>query len=141
MNMCESKVVILTPYRRPDFVAILGVLTRTEIEDYARRTKIVRDARKARFPKTSETGILESTKHLHQSSWTSQIAGARNRDGDRERDGRELRTIAREYVSTSGKARAERGAQSRWKENHTAVGIGGAAASLLQVLSEAAEGL
>ena len=40
-----------------------------------------------------------------------------------------------------GKAQTEGKPQKRWKDNLTAVGIGGAAASLISVLSEAAEGL
>ena len=126
MSMFDSEVVILTPYRRPDFVAILGILTRTEMEDYAARTKIIRDARKARFPETPETGLPKPTKPVHRRSWTSQVA--RDRDRERER-------------STSGKARAGGNPQGRRKENLTAASIGGAALSLLNVLSEAAEGL
>lgn len=50
--------------------------------------------------------------------------------GEREREGRE-----REREKGEGKER------KRWKDNLTAAGIGGAAASLINVLTEAAEGL
>jgi hypothetical protein len=69
------------------------------------------------------------------------------RDRDRERD-RE-RGERRKHGSSPNSSRhgsypksAEKAkSSSRWKENLTAAGIGGAAVSLLNVLSEAAEGL
>jgi hypothetical protein len=53
----------------------------------------------------------------------------RERDRDRDRDHRDRDAYRKEEK------------KSRWKENLTAASIGGAAVSLLNVLSEAAEGL
>ncbi len=132
MSIFEFEILILTPYRRPDFVFILGILTGTEIEDYVARTKIIRQARRARYP---ESGPSKPTKPITQPSWTLQVAGNKERDRRKDRGGN------RESLSTSGKARAGGNAKSRWKENLTAASIGGAAISLLNVLSEAAEDL
>lgn len=68
----------------------------------------------------------------------------RSRDHDRSRDERKRRER-----DSNGRSEADRGPnkeveqmkKKRWKENLTAAGIGGAAVSLLNVLSEAAEGI
>ncbi|KAH7416641.1 hypothetical protein BKA64DRAFT_636042 [Cadophora sp. MPI-SDFR-AT-0126] len=126
---------------RPDFVFILGLLTRTEIEDYAARTHVIRAARKARFPDASETGLSIPTKPVDQRWRAAQLSSDKDRDRERYRDRREHSIVVRRNVPTPEKARAGGNARSRGKENLTAAGIGGAAASLLSVLSEAAEGL
>ena len=69
----------------------------------------------------------------------------RDRDRERGKEGGERRKHGRSpnssrhgsYSKSAEKAKSS----SRWKENLTAAGIGGAAVSLLNVLSEAAEGL
>jgi hypothetical protein len=127
-------MMMLSPYRRPDFVAVLGILTRTEIEEYAARTKIIREARRARFPE-SKSPI--PPKPGIKPSLTPQVYGETHRDRDRRKD----KAGDRESLSISRKARAGGNAKSRWKENLTAAGLGGAAVSLFNVLSEAAEGL
>lgn len=70
----------------------------------------------------------------------------RDRDSDRDKNKeRKRRGERRRHTSSSSSSNRERGdrdgqrRQSRWKENLTAAGIGGAAASLLNVLTEAAE--
>ncbi|KAH9211353.1 hypothetical protein DL95DRAFT_188742 [Leptodontidium sp. 2 PMI_412] len=77
----------------------------------------------------------------------------RERDHERRERGGERERERRRHPSTSKSSRPnERGHQrdrppptvqkgSRWKEHMTAAGIGGAAASLINVLTEAAEGL
>jgi len=68
-----------------------------------------------------------SRRHYSHHSHSKSSHSGRDRDRDRDRD-RERKAPPPQKVS-------------RWKENLTAASIGGAAVSLLNVLSEAAEGL
>lgn len=45
---CPKIYILLTFTRRPDFVAVLGVLSREEIAEYAARSVAIREARRAR---------------------------------------------------------------------------------------------
>jgi hypothetical protein len=219
---------------RPEFVAVLGVLSRKEIEDYAARTQILRDSRrrrsqpdppqrqaspKVRLPREhsrqtppADDVSADSEKHQRHSkrkerrSHTPSVASsnvkaqsgypnpygappspvlsAKSAHHERPpRSHREHRHESKRYESSSSESesdhkhrshshnkrdkdyshkrsstasRATSGSSShgrhgsdrdrdrknsRWRENLTAAGLGGAAASLLGVLSEAAEGL
>ncbi|CZT01032.1 uncharacterized protein RAG0_08861 [Rhynchosporium agropyri] len=76
----------------------------------------------------------------------------RERGGDRERERKRHSSTPRSvnsYTRSSERGHqrdrppppVQKGSHSRWKEHMTAAGIGGAAASLINVLTEAAEGL
>lgn len=67
----------------------------------------------------------------------------RDKDRERDRDGSRHRRHRSKGKEQRDRDREREAYQksSRWKENLTAAGIGGAAVSLLTVLSEAAEGL
>lgn len=65
----------------------------------------------------------------------------RSRDRDRDRDRERGDRRDRNGYKEKEKPRPVEKQKSRWKENLTAASIGGAAVSLLNVLSEAAEGL
>lgn len=70
--------------------------------------------------------------------------GSRGGGGEkaRDREGSRGGEKARDREGSRGGGKGRNGSSSsRWKENLTAAGIGGAAVSLLNVLSEAAEGL
>ena len=82
--------------------------------------EVPRESRESR--ESREERPRERRKHAH---------GHGHRDREREREKEREREREREKEKKG----------SRWKENLTAAGIGGAAASLLNVLTEAAEGL
>lgn len=216
---------------RPDFVAVLGVLSRDEIEDYAVRTEVLRSSRPRRShappapspnlqstqrmpsrpsgrdtPSTDEDDESsdERLKRPHQSrasrsytpsginsttprsgypnpfgfrpppspvsspslvakpvftqapsrdrgsergSWTPQSGQSthhspKDREQEREPSRRHHHSSSKASHSSQAKPSQRKDAsRSRWKENLTAASIGGAAASLLNVLAEAAEGL
>jgi hypothetical protein len=109
--------VILILFRRPDFVAVLGVLSRAEVEDYVARTKVARDARKTRYPQYA------GSPPINQPSWTP-ASGVQFNDPSRP-------------VGTQVKGTTE----DKDKRKATAANLDCVAASLLKVLSEAAEGL
>ncbi|KAH8812077.1 hypothetical protein F5884DRAFT_784305 [Xylogone sp. PMI_703] len=172
----------------PEFVAILGVLSRKEIERLAARSKVIRQSR-ARLtyrppplkpprpalqqhlrPDTPSTSESESSgddrrRHLkHSQSYNEPRTGSRGfRSGypnpygvppedDEEEDepsyhSYDERESSRKRHSKSRSREKDRDSKhkettrKRWRDGLTAAGIGGAAASLLNVLVEAAEGL
>lgn len=224
---------------RPDFVAVLGILSRDEIEDYAVRSQILRAARSRRnhpiptpsqtprsalrarerrggrdTPSTDEEDQSSDSDHrrskhrskasrsytpsnvssttprsgypapfgsqpppspispppsMSQPGWmpeppreksgqrgfwspASAQAGqgyiyspSKDREKERESSRRNHRSSSRQSHSSShsshSKNKNQKEGKSHWKESVTAAGIGGAAASLLSVLAEAAEGL
>lgn len=83
------------------------------------------------FPPTSRGEARDREKDREPRRRHSSPPRSRDRERDRERG---------DYRDRDGHREKEK-PKSRWKENLTAAGIGGAAVSLLNVLSEAAEGL
>jgi hypothetical protein len=66
----------------------------------------------------------------------------KEREKERESSRRHHRSSSKQSHSSHPRSSNQKDpSKSRWKENLTAAGIGGAAASLLNVLAEAAEGL
>jgi len=206
---------------RPNFVAVLGVLSRKEIEDYAARSHELRTTRRRRYnpqpvqtprlvqrapeprtgrdtpsededersseeervqrPRYAKHRSCPSTQMRHsnygwqgpptpiwspasitpQPIWMNQPppnqarqAGvpaspqqgqiyypASDKEMERSRRRRSSPTRHSSHSSCSKGGDYKEKGRSRWKENLTAAGIGGAAVSLLSVLSEAAEGL
>ncbi|OBU00058.1 hypothetical protein VE01_01773 [Pseudogymnoascus verrucosus] len=188
---------------RPEYVAILGVFSRSQIQDLAIRTAALRESRRLRSqstraprpadpipapapPKKSvhfpdeDTRISDtsdessSTRSSADRRYSRDRARRREEDGDRDRDrpqfaprkqgqyrmpqswmesssgavsseGRERKGREREGreiggAVKGGAAKGSRGSQNkRWSERFTAASIGGAAGSLLSVLSEAAQ--
>ena len=114
---------ILTLTRRPDFVAVLGVLSKTEIEEYIARTQKIRKARGAKNHSVHGSSTPSPPTHI------SQTTGIR-----RDPRGPESRSAKHRMLHSDGKNKG------RSKDN-SAAGVGGAARRLLEVLSEAAEGL
>jgi hypothetical protein len=100
---------------------VLGVLSRSEIEDYAARSHAIWEPRYDQL--SSSLPILP----YDQLSSSLPIQPPRR--------------LGREDRLKIGKPEAMGKAQGKRKENVTATGLGGAATSLLDILSEAAEGL
>ena len=115
-SMLDVETAILILFRRPDFVAVLGVLSKEEIEAYATRTNVFWEARKRRYRQ-----YARDTLSIQPPLVPKIGAEASN-------------------PSTPGRSQVKGKGQGK-REDLGVAGIGGAAVSLLNVLSEAAEGL
>lgn len=107
--MCIERSVLIVP-SRPDCVAVLGELSMAEIEDYAARTHEIREAQ-------SQPSLPLPMPRPWPSSIT---ATGKNKATD---------------PSKVGTAQGMEKGQENGEENVTATGLGGAAASLLQILA------
>ncbi|KAN0098332.1 hypothetical protein V8E51_013995 [Hyaloscypha variabilis] len=166
---------------RPEWVAVLGVLSRAEIESYATRSAAVRKARRLRSKTALSKEVSLTSPHLSVHTVSKNDKGydtSSSTDSDTS-DSTDIGSSSSMDTSLSSMSQlassapdlpsggmwvpASRGEQSgvyyppregaeerktqrlqrvsRWKENFPAGSIGGAAVSLLDVLSEAAEGL
>lgn len=220
---CNLVDYLANCFSRPEFVAILGVLSRAEIQDLTARSHVLREARKRKHfppqfpppkpprptsipipvqyqrgqagrdtPSEDETDSCDSesqarrtqphmrprnirkhdSSYTHQkpahgsvyntppspvwspasaerhSSWVEQHKAHRGSYTSRDHE----REPRRKHVSPSKhrertndkdrpKEKPREKPKSRWKEQLTAAGMGGAAVSLFNVLSEAAEGI